>query len=211
MAYKVITNVDKFDNRASTEMNEEYKMSHGKLFIRYLSTSDTEGVFLDYYYDRIDSDFLYTAGGEMTIRINDMENIKLPFLGSGDRHSFNDFSPVNGRPYSAYDEYNWVSIDKTTLEKICEAKSVEIQAKGKYKEEYSADQCQGFIEYCRVYYNGLYKTNKYNIQGNLMTPKELEEKRIKKDEKKTNIALILFLLFIVGVIIWFIDSASDLL
>ena len=57
--YKVVKDVDKFNDRTTVKMNKEYKFSKNmgvisygsKINIRYLSKPDTDSIFLDYYYE----------------------------------------------------------------------------------------------------------------------------------------------------------------
>ena len=167
MAYKVVKDVDKFNDRTTVKMNKEYKFSKNmgvisygsKINIRYLSKPDTDSIFLDYYYEDSGKkcDFLYLDGGELIIRINDRENISLPFITKGERDIFS--YSVNGQNQTTRTEYNFVEIDKTTLEKICNANSIELKVNGQNPIEYSANKCQGFIEYCKLFHDGLYNTD----------------------------------------------------
>ena len=62
--------------------------------------------------------------------------------------------------YNEYRVYNSVEINKMILEKICNATSIEFKLAGS---ECLAENCQGFINYCRMFYNGLYNEEKYLV------------------------------------------------
>ena len=177
MAYKVVKAVDKFNDKTTVTMNKEYKISknvgvfsYGSKFkIRHLSMPDVDSIFLDYYFEDSGNkcDFLYLDDGDLIIRINNRENISLPFIATGER-DISSYEDNNGQTHTTRTEYNFVEIDKITLEKICNANSIELKLNGENPIEYSANKCFGLIEYCKVFYEGLYNTdiNKLEVQVN---------------------------------------------
>ena len=168
MAYKVVKDVDKFNDKTTLKMNKEYKLSknlgiisHGaKIGIRHLSMPNVDSILLDYYYEATEEnhDFPYLDEGDLILRINDRENVILPFVGAGDRDT-SSYVDNNGREHITRYEYNFVEIDKATLEKIYNANSIELKVNGQNPIEYSANKCQGLIEYCKIFYNGLYNAD----------------------------------------------------
>lgn len=167
MNYKVVTDVDKFANKISIEMNKEYKLNRSlveasRIGIRncQLLDDNINSILIDYYYiNRMgdQGDYLYLNGGEMIIRINDSENISLPFFNESKRESSR--SSIQRVEIHERYEYNFVEINKSILEKICYANSIELRVRGKRTKDHSIDKCQGFIDYCRIFYNGLYNAN----------------------------------------------------
>ena len=177
---KMIKEVDKFDNKTTMKLNESYKLSRDfgilsagvELSIRYLSMPDVDSIFIDLYYFASEDvhDFLYLDGGNMILRINDCENITLPFIATGDR-SVSSFEDSQGIEHVSRTEYNFVEIDKTTLEKICNATSVEIKLGGRNPKIFNASKCQRFISYCKSFYNGLYNLEENTLEGNTLDTK----------------------------------------
>lgn len=170
---KVVKSVDKFNNKTTLKMNKEYKLSrnigvlsHGaKLMVRYLSMPDLDSIFIDYYYEAWEDnhDFLYLDGGNMIIRLNDRDNITLPFIATGERQ-LGEFKDANGREHTTRNEYNFVEIDKVILEKICNATSIEFKMDGENPKVYEASKCNDFINYCKIFYDGLYNTDICNLE-----------------------------------------------
>ena len=171
MAYKVVKDVDKFSDKTTLTMNKEFALSNGTTIfthratigIRHLSMPDVDTILLDYSYSEVDGDCLYLDGGNLILRINNRENISLPFLTTGERSS-SKYEDNNGREHTRSSEYNYVEIDKTILEKICNATSIELKVGGRYSKEYSASKCDGLINYCKIFYNGLYNTDLSSIE-----------------------------------------------
>ena len=195
--YKTIKEVDKFANKTTIKMNKEYRLSrsvgnlggHGaKLQIRYVSIPETEKIIIDYHYNN-SYDYLYLDNGKLIIRLNDSENISLDFICKGKRER-SVYEDNNGNVDYEYYEDNYVEIDKETLRKICDAESVEIQVSGGNTKEYSTDKANGFIDYCRTFYNELYNETAYEL-----THKDNNTSQNKK------IAIIVLIVIIVAIII----------
>lgn len=171
MAYKVVKDVDKFNDKTTITMNKEFALSKGTTIfthratigIRHLSMPDVDTILLDYSYSEVDGDCLYLDGSNLILRINNRENISLPFLTTGER-SESEYDDNNGGEHTRSSEYNYVEIDKTILEKICNANSIELKINGRYPKEYDANKCNGLINYCKIFYNGLYNTDLFTIE-----------------------------------------------
>lgn len=199
MIYKVVKSVDKFNDKTTVTMNKEYKLSNGimshkaTVSLRYVSKPGLDTILWDYDYEDCEHeyDFLYLDGREMIIRINDRENISLPFIVNGERR-ISSIKDYNGQEHEIRTEYNFVEIDKTTLKKICDAKSLEIKVNGQNSIEYSASKCSGLIDYCKIFYEGLYHEGLYNIEP--------------QQEKKSSdsIVLVLGILILVITVIFFL-------
>ena len=202
MAYKVVTTVDKFNDKTTVEMNKKYKLSNGvfshsaKICIRHLSKPGMDAIFVDYFFEDSNDicDFLYLDGREMIIRINDCENISLPFILDGERE-ISSIKDYNGQEHKIRTEYNFVKINKIILGKICNANSLEIKLNGQNSVEYNSGVCLGLINYCRIFYEGLYHEGLYNI-----------ESQAEKTSGKTALIIVGILLTIIGMII---ISAAD--
>lgn len=199
MIYKVVKSLDKFNDKTTVTMNKEYKLSNGimshkaTVSLRYVSKPGLDAIFLDYYFEdsRDICDFLYLDGREMIIRINDRENISLPFIVNGERR-ISSIKDYNGQEHEIRTEYNFVEIDKTTLKKICDAKILEIKVNGDNSVEYSSGVCLGLIKYCRIFYEGLYHEGLYNI--------EPQQEKTSSD----SIVLVLGILILVITVIFFL-------
>jgi len=177
--YQMIKEVDKFDNKTTMKLNERYRLARdlgilsagAELSVRYLSMPDEDSLFIDFFYSSSydTHDFLYLDGGNMILRINDCENITLPFIATDER-SITSYKDSQRREHIFRTEYNFVKIDKETLEKICNATSVEIKMGGRNPKIYDASKCQGFIDYCKLFYDGLYNETK-NTVGDISVKK----------------------------------------
>ena len=188
MIYKVVKSVDKFNDKTTVTMNKEYILSNdimshkATVGLRYVSSPGLDTILWDYEY-KDEYDFLYLDGRKMIIRINDRENISLPFIDKGDRET-SSIKDYNGEKHIIRTECNFVKIDKTILGKICNANSLEIKVNGQNPIEYSARKCSGLIDYCKIFYEGLYHEGLYNVNPHNIDPQA----------KKTNMIRWLFLI-----------------
>lgn len=182
MIYKVVKSVDKFNDKTTVTMNKEYKLSNGimshkaTVSLRYVSSPGLDTILWDYDYEDCEHeyDFLYLDGRKMIIRINDRENISLPFIDKGNRET-SSIEDHNGEKHIIRTECNFVKIDKTILGKICNAKSLEIKVNGQNSIEYSASKCSGLIDYCKIFYEGLYHEGLYNVDPHDIDPQAKDQ------------------------------------
>lgn len=164
MSYKVEKSIDRFSNKTTIKMNKKCRISSpfisvSQLKFRHCSIKgEFDSILIDYYWTG-SYNYIETSGNNLIIRINNNENITLPFEFSGDREC-SRHTDNNGNVSYTYYEYNYVKINKQILEKICDATNIEFKVVDK---EYSGKKAQDFINYSRIFYNGLYSENKYHI------------------------------------------------
>lgn len=181
MNYEVVKIVDQFNEKTTIKMNEKFYLSRTShddmgMLIRYLSMPDIDSFFIDYYHNGRYKDY---PEGDLIIRINDMTNIKLPFRGY-------DSTYIDNWAY----EYNFVELDKSSLETICEASDIEIKINGDCPQVYNKSQCRGFIEYCKFFYNEFYNEQKYVIEKVLLNNQEpTQQEKASISEKAIEVIL----------------------
>lgn len=164
MAYTIVKQTDKFENKTTISMNKSFETSKRGLFdtswaylgIRYLSMPGSDGIYIDFVFEKCvpnsewHSGFLWLCSGKIVLRLNDMENLTYDFILSDSKREINTMNEYN----KSCREYNFFKISNEDLEKICQAESIEIKVTGKGDTEvYTAEQCDGFIEYCKYFYD----------------------------------------------------------
>ena len=177
--FEIREKVDKFTNTTTIMMNRPFEglpctslsLSSSK------SSGKTDSILIRYYH--WDTDGLFgrgysgTEGKNMIIRINDNENISLPF-GRETCRVEKEFNKDRQEFYNKYHINNSVEINKMILEKICNATSIEFSLAGvEYTNTHSSAELQGFINYCRIFYNGLYNEDKYQVDVDSVSAEEL--------------------------------------
>lgn len=181
--YEVSEELDKFTNTTTIRMNRSFEDLGARSGYSFFgvslslwsvqSSGKTDSIFIKYYNRETDliGGYSGTEGKNMIIRINDNENISLPF-GSEDCSVSKKFNEVRQMYYNEYRVYNSVEINKMILEKICNATSIEFSFPcGEYTtSRLSAERLQGFINYCRIFYNGLYNEDKYQVDKEIKMP-----------------------------------------
>lgn len=155
---------DKFANKTVTSMKDEYNVRANvielKAMLRHVSMPDLDSLVLDLNYDGLDWFFL--SHGNLTININDVENIVLE-----PHESYSD-------TYRGYEdchcvESDWYQLDQELLKKICDAKTLDFKIAG--ATTYDIAKGNGFIEYAQKFYNGFYDEDAYKEVVAEPTPK----------------------------------------
>lgn len=145
---------DKFASKTVTTMKYEYDVRANvislKAMLRHVSMPDLDILVLDLNYDG--DDWLFLSNGNLTININDVENIVLK-----PHESYTD-------TYSTYDscrcvESDWYELNQELLKKICDAKSVDFKIAG--STTYDIANGNRFIKYAQRFYNGFYDVEAY--------------------------------------------------
>ncbi len=208
MICEVVKEVDKFENKTTISMSIPFHLSSSmdkSLKLKSIQSSGKIDSISIRYYKRCSDYFSFggrdlinccpetTEGKNMIIRINDNENISLPF-GSEGRSVSKKFNEERQMYYNEYRVYNSVEINKMILEKICNATSIEFKLAGS---ECLAENCQGFINYCRMFYNGLYNEEKYLVDVDSLPAIQLTS----NSPLKVVAALCVFLPLIIVIII----------
>ena len=201
--FEIREKVDKFTNTTTIMMNRPFEglpctslsLSSSK------SSGKTDSILIRYYH--WDTDGLFgrgysgTEGKNMIIRINDNENISLPF-GRETCRVEKEFNKDRQEFYNKYHINNSVEINKMILEKICNATSIEFSFAGveytNTNPRYSAE-FQVFINYCRIFYNGLYNEDKYQVDKDSLSGIQSPAERLERSIKNGQIFMI------VGVVI----------
>lgn len=155
---------DKFANKTVTSMKDEYNVRANviklKAMLRHVSMPDLDSLVLDLNYDGLDWFFL--SHGNLTININDVENIVLE-----PHESYTD-------TYTGYEnchcvESDWYQLDQELLKKICDAKTLDFKIAG--ATSYDIAKGNRFIEYAQKFYNGFYDEDAYKEVVAEPTPK----------------------------------------
>lgn len=155
---------DKFANKTVTSMKDEYNVRANvielKAMLRHVSMPDLDSLVLDLNYDGLDWFFL--RHGNLTININDVENIVLE-----PHESYSD-------TYRGYEdchcvESDWCQLDQELLKKICDAKTLDFKIAG--ATTYDIAKGNRFIEYAQKFYNGFYDEDAYKEVVAEPTPK----------------------------------------
>ena len=145
---------DKFANKTVTSMKDEYNVRANviklKAMLRHVSMPDLDSLVLDLNYDGLEWFFL--SHGNLTININDVENIVLE-----PHESYTD-------TYTGYEdchcvESDWYQLDQELLKKICDAKTLDFKIAG--ATTYDIAKGNRFIEYAQKFYNGFYDEDAY--------------------------------------------------
>lgn len=145
---------DKFASKTVTTMKEEYDVRANviglKAMLRHVSMPDVDTLVLDLNYDG--EDWFFLSHGNLTININDVENIVLE-----PHESYTD-------TYTGYDtcrcvESDWYELNQDLLKKICDAKSIDFKISG--STTYDIAQGNRFIKYAQKFYNGFYDEEAY--------------------------------------------------
>lgn len=145
---------DKFANKTVTSMKDEYYVRANVIklnaMLRHVSTPDLDTLVLDLNYDGLDWFFL--RNGNLTININDVENIVLE-----PNESYTD-------TYTGYSdchcvESDFYQLDQELLKKICDAKTLDFKISG--ATTYDIANGNSFIEYAQKFYNGFYDEEAY--------------------------------------------------
>lgn len=155
---------DKFANKTVTSMKDEYNVRANviklKAMLRHVSMPDLDSLVLDLNYDGLEWFFL--SHGNLTININDVENIVLE-----PHESYTD-------TYTGYEdchcvESDWYQLDQELLKKICDAKTLDFKIAG--ATTYDIAKGNRFIEYAQKFYNGFYDEDVYKEVVAEPTPK----------------------------------------
>ena len=155
---------DKFSNKTVTSMKDEYRVGANALkfraMLRHVSMPDIDSLVLDLNYDGLEWFFL--SHGNLTININDVENIVLE-----PHESYTD-------TYTGYEdchcvESDWYQLDQDLLKKICDAKTLDFKIAG--ATTYDIAKGNRFIEYAQKFYNGFYDEDAYKEVVAEPTPK----------------------------------------
>ena len=155
---------DKFANKTVTSMKDEYNVRANviklKAMLRHVSMPDLDSLVLDLNYDGLEWFFL--SHGNLTININDVENIVLE-----PHESYTD-------TYTGYEdchcvESDWYQLDQELLKKICDAKTLDFKIAG--ATTYDIAKGNRFIEYAQKFYNGFYDEDAYKEVVAEPTPK----------------------------------------
>lgn len=155
---------DKFANKTVTSMKDEYNVRANviklKAMLRHVSMPDLDSLVLDLNYDGLEWFFL--SHGNLTININDVENIVLE-----PHESYTD-------TYTGYEdchcvESDWYQLDQELLKKICDAKTLDFKIAG--ATTYDIAKGNRFIEYAQKFYNGFYDEEAYKEVVAEPTPK----------------------------------------
>ena len=155
---------DKFANKTVTSMKDEYRVGANALkfraMLRHVSMPDLDSLVLDINYDGLEWFFL--SHGNLTININDVENIVLE-----PHESYTD-------TYTGYEdchcvESDWYQLDQELLKKICDAKTLDFKIAG--ATTYDIAKGNRFIEYAQKFYNGFYDEEAYKEVVAEPTPK----------------------------------------
>lgn len=145
---------DKFANKTVTSMKDKYyvraKAIRLNAMLRHVSMPDLDALVLDLDYDGLEWFFL--RDGNLTININDVENIVL------EPHE----SYTN--TYTGYSDCHCVEsvfyqLDQELLKKICDAKTIDFKISG--ATTYDIANGNSFIEYAQKFYNGFYDEEAY--------------------------------------------------
>lgn len=145
---------DKFSNKTVTSMKDEYRMwakaTTFKAMLRHVSMPDVDSLVLDLNYDG--TEWFFLRDGNLTININDVENIVLePHESYTDTYAgYNDCHCV---------ESDWYLLDQELLKKICDAKTLDFKISG--ATTYDIAKGSRFIEYAQKFYNGFYDEEAY--------------------------------------------------
>ena len=145
---------DKFSNKTVTSMKDEYRMwakaTTFKAMLRHVSMPDVDSLVLDLNYDG--TEWFFLRDGNLTININDVENIVLePHESYADTYTgYNDCHCV---------ESDWYLLDQELLKKICDAKTLDFKISG--ATTYDIAKGNRFIEYAQKFYNGFYDEEAY--------------------------------------------------
>lgn len=155
---------DKFANKTVTSMKDEYNVRANviklKAMLRHVSMPDLDTLVLDLNYDGLEWFFL--SHGNLTININDVENIVLE-----PHESYTD-------TYTGYEdchcvESDWYQLDQELLKKICDAKTLDFKIAG--ATTYDIAKGNRFIDYAQKFYNGFYDEEAYKEVVAEPTPK----------------------------------------
>ena len=142
---------DKFANKTVTSMKDEYNVSDSgvimlKAMLRHVSMPDLDSLVLDL--DYVGPEWFFLRNGNLTININDVENVVLkPHQSYTNNH------------YCLCVESDWYQLDQELLKKICDAKSLEFKISG--AKVYDIVNGNRFIEYAQKFYNGFYDEEAY--------------------------------------------------
>jgi hypothetical protein len=145
---------DKFASKTVTSMKDVYEVkAHALKFtamLRHVSMPDLDTLVLDLNYDGYDWFFL--RNGNLTININDVENIVLE-----PHESYAD-------TYTGYEtchcvESDFYELNQELLKKICDAKTLDFKISG--ATTYDIANGQRFIKYAQKFYNGFYDEEAY--------------------------------------------------
>ena len=132
--------------------------------------------YIDYYYTS-DYGFLNLDNGEIIIRLNDVENIALPFQMRVSDRKTSQYRDNQGEMRTSYSECNFCKMDKLTIEKISVAKYLEIKVRGRNAQEYEAPECEGLIDFFRIFYLGIFCGEESQEYKKLVEKKETESNR----------------------------------
>lgn len=180
---------DKFASKTVTTMKDEYNVSANvirlKAMLRHVSMPDLDILVLDLNY--VGDDWFFLSNGNLTININDVENIVLE-----PHESYTD-------TYSIYDscrcvEYDWYELNQDLLKKICDAKSIDFKISG--AKTYDIANGNSFIKYAQKFYNGFYDEEAYKEV--LEEPKKTTSSSKKSSASNSGIGCMATLILAIG-------------
>lgn len=133
-------------------------------------------------------EWAFLREGKLIIQLNGNENITL-----SPRESDSDVTKNGITDASACEELCYYEIDKTILEKICEARSLRMQLSGG-RAKWTIEG-EDLIFLAKAFYNGVYDQNKYANEIDHATDVQAQRDAIKK--KGCAIELISFAIYII--------------
>ena len=185
---------DKFASKTVTSMKDEYDVRADvitvKARLRHVSMPNLDSLVLDLNY--VGDSWFFLRYGDLTININDVENIVLEA-----HESYTD-------TYSTYDscrcvESDWYELNQELLKKICDAKSIDFKIAG--STTYDIANGNRFIKYAQKFYNGFYDEEAYKEvleEPKKTTPSETSSSSTTTSENNSRSGCMVTLLMAIG-------------
>lgn len=145
--------------------------------LRHVSVPNRDVLIIDVFSNT--KDWLFLRHGNIIININNTENITLEPnepVSETSEGAFNEIRCV---------EYCYYIINQEILHRICEAKSLDFSIRGSHDRK--VVNANGFINYARRFYNGVYDENAYIDSLNLT---ESEHNHLKSPGNSGNSCMI---------------------
>lgn len=175
---------DKFKNRTDTKWKSFsssalgdyafYSFQYGSnpyknmmlfLDLRHVKSPELDSLVIDYHFHS--NDWMFLRDGNMTINLDNVENIILQ------PHESSTNVEVGGK----INEKGFWSLNKDELKKICDAKSISVRITG--GSSYFELEGKGLLRFqfmCRSFYKDLYDDNSYDVWINSICPPGSEKK-----------------------------------
>lgn len=195
MEYQIRKKVNEFTNTVSRSLSSPFSISK-QIGLHLIQKSSPNGETIYLYFTHRFGEFndmgyeeprIFFQNGFVVIRLNNMENITLPFQEEDEVES-NTWRFEGSINISQY-ESSHVILDEETLKKISYSHTVAMWIEGgtgTYRNEFNAQKCGNFNVYCKTLYDELYGANLDNGINDTPTGTGMNYSNADSNQKKAD-------------------------